>query len=76
MLKEHQSRKRYPSDLTDEQWTPGGAAAPPAKPRQRRRGARARSICGQSSTRFGISTGSGCQWDRLPHDLPPQEYGL
>jgi Putative transposase of IS4/5 family (DUF4096) len=34
-VKRHQSRKRYPSDLTDEQWTLMAPLLPPAKPRQR-----------------------------------------
>jgi transposase len=35
MCKAHQSRKRYPSDLTDEQWTLVEPLLPPAKPRPR-----------------------------------------
>ena len=35
MLKEYQCRKRYPSALTDEQWTLVEPLLPPAKPRQR-----------------------------------------
>src|SRR5215468_11932622 len=42
MLKENQSRKRYPSDLTDEQWTLVEPLLPPAKPRQR--GGRPRTV--------------------------------
>ena len=72
MFKEYESQ-RYPSDLTDEQWT---LVEPllPAKPRQRE-GARARSICGKSSTRFGISIGVGvngicCPTSSSPRVLP------
>ena len=71
MLKEHQSRKRYPSDLTDEQWTLVEPLLPPAKPRQR--GGRPRQV----DRREVLNTirylhRSGCQWDMLPHDLLPK----
>jgi putative transposase len=71
MLKEYQSRKRYPSDLTDEPWTLVEPLLPPAKPRQR--GGRPR----QGDLREVLNTirylhRSGCQWDRLPHDLLPK----
>ena len=56
MLKEHQSRKRYPSELTDEQWTLVEPLLPPPS-HAREEGARARSIGGKSSTRCGISIG-------------------
>jgi len=35
MLKDNQSRKKYRSDLTDEQWTLVEPLLPPAKPCQR-----------------------------------------
>ena len=71
MLKENQSRKRYPSALTDEQWTRVEPLLPPAKPRQR--GGRPRKV----DLREVLNTirylhRSGCQWDRLPHDLLPK----
>lgn len=71
MVKEHQSRKRYPSDLTDEQWTLVASLRPPAKPRQR--GGRPRKV----DMREVLNTirylhRSGCQWDMLPHDLLPK----
>ena len=71
MLKEHQSRKMYPSDLTDEQWALVAPLLPPAKPRQR--GGRPR----KGDMREVLNTirylhRSGCQWDRLPHDLLPK----
>ena len=71
MLKENQSRKRYPSDLTDEQWTLVAPLLPPAKPRQR--GGRPRKV----DMREVLNTirylhRSGCQWDMLPHDLLPK----
>jgi putative transposase len=71
MLKEYQSRKRYPSDLTDEHWTLVEPLLPPAKPRQR--GGRPRQV----DMREVLNTmrylhRSGCQWDRLPPDLLPK----
>src|SRR4029450_7328261 len=71
MLKENQSRKNYPSDLTDEQWTLVEPLLPPAKPRQL--GGRPRSV----EMREVLNTirylhRSGCQWDMLPHDLLPK----
>ena len=36
MLKEYQSRKRYPSDLTDEQWTWWNRCSPPLSRASRR----------------------------------------
>jgi putative transposase len=63
------SRKRYPSDLTDEQWELLKDLIPPA--RQSRKGGRPRS----ANMREIVNTilyqcRSGCQWDMLPHDLP------
>lgn len=63
------SRKRYPSDLTDEQWELLKDLIPPA--RQSRKGGRPRS----ANIREIVNTilyqcRSGCQWDMLPHDLP------
>jgi putative transposase len=42
MLEDGQSRKRYPSDLTDEQWAIVGPMLPPAK--QSIRGGRPRTV--------------------------------
>jgi transposase len=71
VLKEHQSRKKYPSDLTDEQWTLVEPLLPPAKPRQR--GGRPRKV----DMREVLNTmrylhRSGGQWDMLPYDLLPK----
>jgi putative transposase len=65
------SRKKYPSDLTDEQWARVSAMLPPAK--QTPRGGRPRKV----EMREGLNTlfylhRSGCQWNRLPHDLLPK----
>jgi putative transposase len=71
MSQENQSRKPYPSDLTDEQWTLVAPLLPPAKPCQR--GGRPRKV----EMREVLNTlrylhRSGCQWDMLPHDLLPK----
>ena len=64
------SRKRYPSDLTDEQWAILEPLAPPAR---QNRGGRPRDV----NLRDVIDAimyinRSGCQWDMLPHDFPPK----
>ena len=71
MLKENQFRKTYTSDLTDEQWTLVAPLLPPAKSCPR--GGRPRKV----DLREVLNTirylhRSGCQWDRLPHDLLPK----
>src|SRR4029450_8727868 len=71
MLKEYQSRKGYPSDLTDEQWTLVEPLLPPATPHTR--GGRPRQV----DMREVLNTirylhRSGCQWDMLPHALLPK----
>ena len=54
MLKKDQLRKKYPSDLTDEQWAIVEPLIPPAK--QRPRGGHPRTVhnAGKSSTPFFI----------------------
>jgi len=64
-------RKKYPSDLTDEQWAIVSPMIPPAK--QNPRGGRPRKV----EMREVLNTllylnRSGCQWDMLPHDLVPK----
>lgn len=65
------SRKGYPSDLTDEQWAIVAPMIPPAK--QNPRGGRPREVDMREvlNTIFSLNR-SGCQWDMLPHDLPPK----
>ena len=71
MFRKYQSRKKYPSDLTDEQWAILGPMIPPAK--QSPRGWHPRTV----DMREVLNTilylnRSGCQWDMLPHDLLPK----
>src|SRR5499427_2042680 len=71
MVQEGSSRKAYPSDLTDEQWTIVEPMIPPAK--QHLRGGRPREVNMREvlNTIFYLNR-SGCQWDMLPHDLLPK----
>ena len=71
MFKENPSRKNYPSDLTDTQWTLVEPLLPPAKSRQR--GGRPRKIDLREvlNTRRYLHR-SGCQWEMLPHALLPK----
>ncbi|TWT29957.1 IS5 family transposase [Blastopirellula retiformator] len=64
-------RKRYPSDLTDQQWELIEGLIP--RYRQSKKGGRPRSV----DMREVVNTifyqcRSGCQWDMLPHDLLPK----
>ncbi len=60
-------RKRYPSDLTDEQWEVLAALLPPAKPRGRPRTVDVREVL--NGILYVLR--SGCPWRMLPNDLPP-----
>jgi len=61
-------RKRYPSDLTDEQWQVLRRLIPPAKSGGRPRTVDMREVL---NTLF-YKARTGCQWDYLPHDLLPK----
>jgi putative transposase len=61
-------RKAYPSDLTDQQWELMEAMIPPAKPGGRPREVNMREVFNA----LLYQERSGCQWDMLPHDLPPK----
>ena len=61
-------RKRYPSDLTDQQWEAIRPLIPPAKPGGRPRAVDMREVL---NTLF-YKARTGCQWDYLPHDLLPK----
>ncbi len=71
MVQNGHSRKRYPSDLTDEPWAIVGPMIPPAK--QHPRGGRPRKVDRREvlHTLFSLNR-SGCQWDLLPHDVLPK----
>ncbi len=71
MVHKGHQRKKYPSDLTDEQWVILGPMIPPAK--QNTQGGRPRKVDMREvlNTLFYLNR-SGCQWDMLPHDLLPK----
>jgi putative transposase len=71
MLKKDRSRKKYLSDLTDEQWAIVEPLIPPAK--QSPRGGRPRQGAMREvlNTIFSLNR-SGCQWEMLPHDVLPK----
>ena len=71
MEQEDQSRKKYPSDLTDEPWAIVEPLIPPAK--QHTQGGRPRTVDMREvlQTLFSLNR-SGCQWDMLPHDVLPK----
>jgi putative transposase len=63
-----QTRKAYPTDLTDEQWAILEPLIPPAK-----RGGRPREVAMREVVNTILYLNrSGCQWDMLPHDLLPK----
>jgi putative transposase len=71
MVQEGQGRKKYPSDLTDEQGAIVAPLIPPAK--QRPRGGRPRKGNMREVLNTWLSLNRrGCQWERLPHDLLPK----
>ncbi len=70
MAKQEQARKRYLSDLTDEQW---GILPPLLPPPRTQHGGAPRQV----DLRAVLDTllyqnRTGCQWDMLPHDLLPE----
>jgi putative transposase len=65
---ERTERKAYPSDLTDEQWALMQIVIPDAKPGGRPRSVDMREIINAML----YQNRSGCQWDMMPHDLPPK----
>jgi putative transposase len=66
-----EARKRYPSDLTDQQWELIEQLVP--NQRKTKKGGRPRSVDMREvlNTIF-YQCRSGCQWDMLPHDLLPK----
>jgi len=61
-------RKTYPSDLKDDEWALLEPLVPPAKTGGRKRTANMREVL--NAIYYVLK--SGCQWDMLPHDLPPK----
>ncbi len=62
---------RYPSDLTDEEWSLIEPLIPPAKRGGRRREVVMRQVV--NGVMYVLST--GCQWRYIPKDLPPRSPG-
>jgi putative transposase len=62
------TRKPYPTDLKDAEWKQLEALIPAAKPGGRNRTADMREVL--NGIFYVVKT--GCQWDMLPHDLPPK----
>lgn len=71
MSQQDRSRKKYPSDLMDEQWAIVEPLIPP--PKSSPRGGHPRTVDMREvlNTLFYLNR-SGCQWDMLPHDLLPK----
>ena len=65
---ESPTRKPYPSDLTDAQWEWVAISLPASKPGGRPREVDLREVVNA----ILYLNRSGCQWDMLPHDLPPR----
>jgi len=59
---------RYPSDLTDEEWSHIEALIPPARRGGRKREVEIREVV--NGVMYVLST--GCGWQYLPNDLPPK----
>jgi putative transposase len=70
MAKQGQARKRYLSDLTDEQWVIMEPLLPP--PRTHHGGAPRRVDMRAVLDPLLYQHRTGCQWDMLPHDLLPK----
>lgn len=62
------SKLRYPSDLTDEEWSLIAPLIPPAKSGGNKRTRDMRDVV--DGLMYVLST--GCQWRALPKDLPPR----
>ena len=62
------SKLRYPSDLTDEEWSIIGPLIPRAKRGGNKRTVDIRAVL--NGVMYILST--GCQWAALPRDLPPR----
>jgi transposase len=71
MFKQDRPRKKYPSALTDEPWAIVEPLLPPAKSGPRGGHPRTVDMRAGLNTIFSLHR-SGCQWDRLPHDVLPK----
>lgn len=70
MAKQETVRKRYRSDLTDEQWVILEPLLPP--PRTQHGGAPRRVNMREVLDTLLYQNRTGCQWEMLPHDLLPK----
>ena len=66
--KYNRDKLRYPSDLTDDEWSHVEPLIPPAKHGGRKRSVEPREIV--NGLMYVLST--GCQWRYVPKDLPPR----
>jgi len=66
--KYNRDKLRYPSDLTDEEWSFIEPLIPPSKHGGRQRSVNIREIV--NGLMYILST--GCQWRYIPKDLPPK----
>ena len=66
--KYNRDKLRYPSDLTDDEWSHVEPLIPPAKRGGRKRSVEPREIV--NGLMYILST--GCQWAALPQKLPPR----
>ena len=67
-LKYNRDKLRYPSDLTDDEWSHIAPIIPPAKRGGRKRSVELREVV--NGLMYVLST--GCQWRYVPKDLPPK----
>ena len=66
--KYNRDKLRYPSDLTDEEWSHVAPLIRPAKHGGRKRKVDVREVV--NGIMYVLST--GCQWRYVPKDLPPK----
>ncbi len=62
------SQLRYPSDLTDDEWSHVALLIPSAKPGGNKRSVDVREV--MNGIMYVLST--GCQWRAVPKDVPPR----